>query len=456
MKRFDVIVLGGGSAGTSAARAATEAGARTLMINEGELGGLCILRGCMPTKTMLHAAHAAHEAIHGRVPGVKPRGADIDFGEIMRNKDQKVARFQRAKLQSIEKGGYEVLDARGRFTGPDTIEANGEAYHFERGAVISTGSVTRLPDLDGLDAVPYLTSDEIMRLEEQPASLIILGTGAIGLEMSQFFARVGTRVCLVSRRPVFSDVDPAVAEEMEAVLNDEPNLELYQPKQATRVRKSPEGIALDLEDGTCLKAEHLVLATGRQPALNGLGLEKAGIEVKGHEIQVGADQRTSNPKVFIAGDASGNRMILHVANWEGKVAGRNAADPGSRETVDHRLDVMGIFTDPPLATVGLNERAAKEAGLDPIVAEVHFANTGRAITQEVSHGAGKLVAARATGEILGAQLLAPRADDLVHIVSAIMFYRGTAAQMLEMPWYHPTLAEVLLSLARDLAAQVRG
>ncbi len=454
MKSYHVVVLGGGSAGTAAARAAAEAGARVALINDGELGGLCILRGCMPSKTMLHAAHAAHEARHGRTPGVEPHGADIDFAAIMRNKDEKVARFQRAKLGSIERGGYDVIDARARFIGPDRVEAGGETYRFERGAVIATGSVTRLPNLPGLDQVDTWTSDEIMLQTEQPESLIVLGTGAIGLEMSQFFARVGTRVTLVSRRPVGFDVDPLIAAELEKMLRAETHLTLEQPKRALRVRPESGGVALDLDDGTCVRGERLVLATGRQPALASLGLDEAGVEVSGHEVRFGPDQRTSNPKIFIAGDADGDRMILHVANWEGAVAGRNAASPGASETVDHRLDVMGVFTDPALAWIGLNERQARAAGHDVITADIRFPETGRAITQEVSFGVGKLVAAAETGEILGGQLLAPRADDLIHILAAIMYYRGTAAQMLEMPWYHPTLAEVLMSLARDLAGQL--
>jgi len=157
MQDFDVLVLGGGTAGTAAAKAAVLAGAHTAMFNDGELGGLCILRGCMPTKTMLHAAHLRHEAEHHRTPGIAHATLAADFAAVMRNKDAKVARFKNAKISGIENGGYEVIDARARFTGPDTVEAGGKAYRFTKGAVIAVGSTITEPGIPGLAEVPYWT-----------------------------------------------------------------------------------------------------------------------------------------------------------------------------------------------------------------------------------------------------------------------------------------------------------
>lgn len=455
MKSWDVVVVGGGTAGTAAAKAAAAAGARTAMLNDGELGGLCILRGCMPTKTMLHAAHLAHDARQARTPGVRTAGVTVDFAALMANKDAKVARFKAAKVRSIEGGGYAVIDARARFVAPDAVEAGGELHRFQRGAVIAVGSVTSVPDLPGLADVPYLTSDDVMRLEAAPRSLVVLGSGAVGLELGQFFARIGTRVTLVTRRPVYADADPLVAEEMAAALADEPDFELRQPVAVTRVERGGPGVRVHLADGTTAEGEALLLATGRRPALDGLGLEAAGIPLEGGRAAHGDDMGTANPRVWIAGDASGDRLILHVANQEGRAAGLNAARAGAapRERVDRRLDTWVVFTDPPMARVGMNEREARAAGLDPLVARARYAETGRAITMDVAHGGCALVADRATGELLGAQLLGPRADDLVHQIAAIMYYRGTAAHMLDMPWYHPTVSEVFLSLARDLAAR---
>ncbi len=451
---YDVLVLGGGTAGTAAAKAAAGEGARVAMFNDGELGGLCILRGCMPTKTMLHAAHTAHEASHSRTPGVRVGGAAIDFPAVMRNKDAKVARFKAAKIEGIEGGGYDVIDARARFVGPDTVEADGRRYRFERGAVIATGSVATVPPIPGLDGVSYLTSDEVMGLTERPDSVVVLGTGAIGLELGQFFARMGTQVSVVSRRPIFCDVGPLISQEMAAAMADEPNLELVQPFGTESVERDGDGVLVRLAGGREIRAQALVVATGRRAAVDDLDLDAAGIQVERGRVVSGPDMQTSNPSVYVAGDASGDRLLLHVANWEGRVAGLNALAGEPVHQVEQRLHMSVVFTDPPMAQVGMNEEEARAAGHDPVVASARYAETGRAITQDVAHGACVLVAERSNGELLGAQLLGPRADDIVHEISAILYYRGTAAQMLEMPWYHPTVSEVFLSLAREIAHEV--
>ncbi|MHC4078992.1 MAG: dihydrolipoyl dehydrogenase family protein [Planctomycetota bacterium] len=457
MKTYDVLVLGGGTAGTAAAKAAHQAGAKVLMFNKGELGGLCILRGCMPTKTMLHAAHLVHEAAHHHTPGVGRSRPEIDFPAVMANKDAKVKRFQNAKIQGIEQAGYEVVDARARFTGADTVEADGETYRFTKGAVLATGSVPRLPPLHGIDSVPVWTSDDVMELKSPPVSAIVLGSGAIGMELAQFLARMGTAVTQVSRRRLFCDVDPLISDQMVEVLAAEPNLELVSPCQPQGLRKTAGGVALDLRTDAgprTIEAAHFVAATGRDADLRGLGLEAAGIQVEGRRVVHGTDMRTTNDKVFVAGDASGSRLLLHVANWEGEVAGLGAARVEGEHRVEQRLHMTVVFTDPPLATIGMTEKQAREQGIDVITAHAFFPETGRAITMDVQHGVWKVVARKDTGEILGSQILGPRADDISHTIAAVMYYHGTAADLLKMPWYHPTVTEVLLSLARELNTQV--
>jgi len=450
MKTYDALVLGGGTAGTAAAKALHAAGAKVAMFNDGELGGLCILRGCMPTKTLLHAAHFLHEARHTKTPGVSASGVEFDFAAIMANKDAKVARFKRAKIGGIESAGYEVIDARARFAGEDTVEAGGETYRFTKGAVIATGSVPSLPPIPGIEGVKVLTSDDALELSEAPDSMLVLGSGAIGLELAQFYARLGTQVHLVSRRRVGLKIDPDVADEMEAFLRDEPNFHLHQPCTPTAIEQDARGVRMTLDGERTIEASCFLAATGRRAAVDDLNLAAVGVQVERGAIAHGPDMRSSNPRIFVTGDATGERQLLHVANWEGAVAAGNLLDPEAGLEVEQRLHMEVIFTDPPLSTLGLTEAAAREAGHDPVVSLIRFPETGRAITMDVSHGISKLVADRRTGELLGAQLLGPRADDLIHILSVHMYHRGTAAQLLEMPWYHPTLAEVLLSQAREL------
>ena len=456
MQDYDVLILGGGTAGTAAAKAAVQAGARTAMFNDGELGGLCILRGCMPTKTMLHAAHLRHEAQHHRTPGIAQATLAADFAAVMRNKDVKVARFKNAKLSAIDGGGYEVINARARFTGPDTVEANGKSYRFTKGAVIAVGSTITKPPIPGLENVPFWDSDDVMALTASPESVAVIGSGAIGLELAQFLSRIGTRVELISRRAVFDDWGPSIVEEMEQALAEEPSFTNHAPGTPVAIRKSEDGIAVDVETASGTKtvhAQHLLVATGRKAAVDGLDLASAGVEVERGRVKAGPNMRTTNPKVFVAGDASGDRLLLHVANWEGVAAGKGAAGVAEVEPVEQRLDMGVVFTDPPLATVGLTEEQAKAEGLNVLVAEARMAGTGRAITMDVAHGVMRLVATADRGEFIGAQILGPRADDIIHAVSAVMYYRGTAKDMLAMPWYHPTLSEVLLGLAREISVK---
>lgn len=456
MKTYDLVVIGGGTAGTQAASVAHQAGASVAMFNDGELGGLCILRGCMPTKTMLHAAHLAHEAEWPAASGVRSTGLDVDFPAIMANKDAKVERFKRAKVAAIGAGGYEVIDARARFVGHDLVEAAGETYRFTRGAVIATGSVSWVPPIPGLEDVPYLTSDEVMRLTERPASLAVVGSGAVGSELAQFFARIGAEVHLLTRSPVGSKLDADIAGELERMFTGEPRLELHNGVLPVRFEPASGGVRAELADGQALEVEALLMATGRVPDVAGLGLEEAGVELRDGRLTRGPDLRTTNPKIFAAGDATGDELLLHVANWEGAVAARNAIDPAAGHEVEQRLAMEVTFLDPPLAWLGLSEAAARDRGHEVATSLVRFSETGRAITMDAKHGVSKLVADAASGEVLGAQVLGPRADDIIHTVSAIAYYRGTAADILEMPWYHPTLSEVLLGQARELVQQTRA
>ena len=456
MKSFDVLVLGGGTAGTAAAKAAATVGARVAMFNAGELGGLCILRGCMPTKTMLHAAHLVHQAERHHTPGIGHAIPSIDFTAVMANKDAKVKRFKDAKIRGIESGGYEVIDAYARFTGPDTVEADGVTYGFAKGAVLATGSIPTIPPIPGIEKVTVWDSDDVMALTELPESVIVMGSGAIGLELALFLARMGSRVTQVSRSPILSKLDPVLTEEMERIIDAEPNLELVSRFKATGIAERDGEVHLHLETdkgARTVSALRFVAATGRHVKLEGMGLAAAGVETdRGHVVH-DVCMRTSNPNIFVAGDATGCLQLLHVANWEGTSAGLGAARAPGEHPVERRLRMGVVFTDPPLSIVGMTESEATAAGLPVVTAHARFAETGRAITMDVQHGVWKLVAHKDTGEILGTQILGPRADDIGHVISTVMYYHGTVNDLLKMPWYHPTVTEVLLSLARELAEQ---
>jgi pyruvate/2-oxoglutarate dehydrogenase complex dihydrolipoamide dehydrogenase (E3) component len=457
MNDYDVIVLGGGSAGSSAARAAVSAGARTLMVNDGELGGLCILRGCMPTKAMLASAHAVHDAARLEPFGARLEGRVVtDFARIMERKAGYVARFQRAKIRSVESQDYEVLFGKACFAPGGGVEVDGQKLSARR-YVIATGSAPTFLPLPGLDRVPVLTSDDVMRLEAQPASLVVQGAGPIGLELSQFFARIGTRVLQVNRSPLLSHFDLECGEELGRALAEETNLELAVPGSIEKLEPTGDGLVATVLSGDRVfeyEADALLMATGRHAALDDLGLEHVGLKAAGRFLEHDAHQCTANADVYVAGDATGSYQILHLANLEGEVAGHNAAGGRPARTMDYRLKMAVIFTDPPFAQIGASESEARREGRDPVTGRARFAETGRAITMSVNHGMWKLYACRSTGEILGSSILGPRADDLIHVIAALMHYRAGIDRIFELPWYHPTLSEVMLNIARDAVGQI--
>lgn len=451
---YDVLVLGGGSAGTSAAAAAVAEGAKTAMVNAGELGGLCILRGCMPTKTLLASAHLLHE-VHelGDELGLRLSGSlEADFTRIIERKTRLVARFQRGKMRRIAASDYEVIDARARLEADGSASLDGRRVRARK-YVIATGSRPYMLPIDGLDTVEVLTSDEVMRLESAPRSLVVQGAGPIGLELAQFFARIGCQVLLVNRSALCSRWDPASGVELRAALAAEPRFELVAPGKITRVRPAEGEIAFTIEeDGRRRehRAEAFLMAAGRVADLDDLGVEELGLERHGSGLAHDLRMRTSHPDIFVAGDATGQHQILHIANQEGRVAGRNAAGADPFALMDYRLKMSVVFTDPCFAQVGMTSAEAEASGTPHVWGQAHFPETGRAITMGVRHGLWRMMAHRESGEILGAAILGPRADDLIHVISVLMAHRAKVQEILEMPWYHPTLAEVILDVARAI------
>jgi len=323
--------------------------------------------------------------------------------------------------------------------------------------VIATGSVPDSLPIPGADEVPTMTSDDVMQLDDQPESLIVQGAGPIGLELAQFFARIGTRVLLVNRSPLLSRTDAECGQELRAALEQEPNFELAVPGKIRRLRPNGAGLSATIESGG-RESEHqasaLLMATGRRAALGDLGLEHVGLEPTPDGLEYDAKMRTANPRIFVAGDATGRYQILHLANQEGTVAGHNAAGASPALEMSYRLKMAVTYTDPPYATVGATETELTDAGVEFVTGHARFPETGRAITMGVEHGLWKLLADRRTGEVLGSSIVGPRADDLIHLISTAMYFHASAREICSMPWYHPTLSEVILNLGRDIAGQL--
>ncbi len=456
--KHQVVVIGGGSAGYAAARTAHQAGAEVAVIDQGPLGGLCILRGCMPTKALLRSASAMALARRGPEFGLATGNPTADWGAVMQRKDRLVAEFAGYRTEQLRDGRFTLYEDRARFLAPMTLDVGGRVISAER-IIIATGSVPQRLAVPGLSTLGPWTSDDALELQQQPESLIVLGGGPVALELAQFFQRLGTRVTLVQRSPhVLSQDDADLAAPLEARLRQEGMALLTDTRLLEFGREGDQIVARLLQAGkpVAVRAAAVLEAAGRRPAIDDLDLDRADVAVAGGRVVVDARMETSQPGVFAVGDVNGQHEVVHIAIQQGEVAGFNAARPDlPPRTVDDRLQAHVTFTDPQVASVGLSEKACQARGVAYRAATYAFADHGMAMCLGETHGHVKLLCTPDSGELLGAHIVGPEACELVHELIAVMHFRGTVADLAAIPHYHPTLAEIVTYPAEELAEQIR-
>lgn len=458
-RRHDVIVIGGGSAGYAAARTAREAGADVAIVDHGPLGGLCILRGCMPTKAILRSSEVASLMRRAKEFGLSSVEVRAGLGAIVDRKNELVREFSGYRIRQLRDPGFTLYQSRAAFRSPDEIDVDGQILSA-RAFVIATGSSPCDATIPGLAEAGYYTSDTILDLREQPASLIVLGAGPVALELGQFFARIGTKVTIIQRaKTILSGMDRDVGLALMAALRDE-GLEMVTDAELVRVaRDGGQTTVWVKRDGQeiAYRGEAVLHALGRQPNVEGLHLAAAGVKMDDGRIVVDRALRTSQSHIYAVGDVNDLTPIVHLAIQQGEIAASNATHPGRpAETIDHRLDVEVVFTDPQVAVLGLDEARAKAEGIHYLTASYPFADHGKALCLGATRGFVKLLAAPQTGEILGAQIVGPEAGELIHELIAVMYYHGTAEDLLRMPHYHPTLAEIVTYPAESIVEQMRS
>ena len=456
-KVHDVIVIGGGSAGYSAARIACDAGADVGIVDHGPLGGLCILRGCMPTKAILRSAEVAALFRRAKEFGLSPVSVQADLSAIVDRKDRLVREFADYRIQQLQDPRLTLYQSRAVFRSPHELLA-GDTILSAGSFILATGSRPSEVPIPGLTQAGYFTSDTILDLRTQPGSLIILGGGAVALELGQFFARLGTKVTILQRgRMLLSKMDEDVGRALELALIDE-GIQVITGAQMSRVTLGAAGKTVwAMKDGReqPYSGEEILQALGRRPNIDGLRLDLADVTVDGERIIVDDAMRTSQAHIYAVGDVNDVSPIVHLAIQQGEIAGYNSthADQPAK-TIDHRLDTEVVFTDPQVAVLGLNESRAKADGIPYLTASYPFVDHGKALCLGATQGFVKLLAAPRTGEILGAQIVGPEAGELIHELIAVMYYHGTAADLLRMPHYHPTLAEIVTYPAESIVERL--
>jgi dihydrolipoamide dehydrogenase len=462
MKRFDfdVAVIGGGSGGYASARTAASAGLKTVVIEGGcEVGGLCILRGCMPTKALLYAAEVKHLAEHSETWGVRAGKVSFDFAKVMARKNAQIKDFADFRVQQLNAGKFEFIRANAKFLDAHSVLLSSGKKLTAKNFVIATGSRVAPAPLPQLDEIGYITSDDALALNKLPKSLIILGGGAIACEFAQFFARFGVKVTLVQRSEhILKEFDADAGMEIEKVFRREGIGIFTGTKLLGAKRKEKLKIVSFEQNGKAVSvsAEEILFALGRIPNTASLDLEKAGVKTENGRIIANSKMQTSAPHIFGAGDCTGPHEIVHIAVQQGEIAAHNITHPKSPRKMDYRLLISIVFTEPQVAFAGLTEKEATKRGIKFLAASYPFNDHGKSLIMEAKDGFVKLLADPQTGKILGGSCVGPVGGELIHEIVAAMAKRMTVHELAAMPHYHPTLAEIWTYPAEELAAQIKA
>jgi dihydrolipoamide dehydrogenase len=455
---FDVAIIGGGSGGYAAARTAAAAGLKTAVIEGGrEVGGLCILRGCMPTKALLYAAEVKHLAEHAETWGVRAGKVSFDFAKVMARKSAQIKNFADYRVQQLNSGKFKFIRANAKFVDAHTVALSNGKKLSAKNFVIATGSSVAPSPLLQLEETGYWTSDDAVALKKLPKSLIILGGGAIGCEFAQYFARFGVKVTLVQRSEhILKDLDAEAGAEIEKVFRRE-GIQVFTGTKLSGAKRQGKLKTVSFEQkGKVLSvsAEEILFALGRAPNIEGLDLKNAGVKTENGRIITNGRMQTSAPHIFAVGDCTGPHEIVHIAVTQGEIAGHNIAKPKSPRTMDYRLLISVVFTDPQVATVGLTEKKAVALGIKYVTASYPFNDHGKSLIMEAKDGFVKLLADPKTGKILGGACVGPVGGELIHEIVVAMAKRMTVRELAAVPHYHPTLAEIWTYPAEELAEKV--
>jgi pyruvate/2-oxoglutarate dehydrogenase complex dihydrolipoamide dehydrogenase (E3) component len=449
---YDMAVIGGGTAGLVAARTAAGLGARAVLIERDGRGpgGDCLWTGCVPSKALIAAGDLAHRIRNAQTVGLTPAEPEIDFARVMEHVHGAQSAIEpEDSADALRRDGVEVIAGNARFTGPGTVEIEGREPIRFRTALIATGSRPVVPDLDGLAGADPLTNETVWDLRERPGRLAILGGGPIGCELGQAFQRLGTRVTLVQRRGYLLPKEEPEARELIAERLRADGVELRLGARAARVE---DGV-LVLDDGARVEFDRILVATGRRPETDALGLDSVGVELDGKGgVKVDGRLATTAKGIYAAGDAITALPFTHVAGYHGRTVVANALF-GARTKVSYESVPWVTFTDPEVGRVGLTEAAARERfGDDTVVVTHDYAHNDRAITAGETHGFAKLVA-DGKGRLVGATVAAPHGGESIAELAAWVRSERKIDDVSQTVHAYPTFTEGQARAADDYLRQ---
>jgi pyruvate/2-oxoglutarate dehydrogenase complex dihydrolipoamide dehydrogenase (E3) component len=435
----DLCVIGAGAGGLSIASAAAAMGVPVVLIEKGEMGGDCLNAGCVPSKALLAAAHAAHRARSMGPLGVAAENVHVDFAGVMAHVRASIAAIAPNDSESRYRAmGVQVIRAAARFIAPNKVEAGGFIIRARR-FIVATGSAPVIPPIPGLEQIRVLTNESIFKLDALPAQLVILGAGAVGVELAQAFARLGSRVTLLEKGRALAGEDQEFADVIVSALRRD-GVDLREGADVLRAEATAAGFALHLQGGVVIAGTHLLVAVGRRPNVEGLGLDAAGVRRDSEGALVGPDLRTSNKRIYLVGDAAGGPQFTHAANYHAGLVLRATLFRLRARTSDIAVPRV-LFTDPELAVCGLDEAQARKRHGAIRVLRWPIAENDRARAEGHVAGHARLLVAR-NGRVVGAAIAGPGAGELIGMWQVAVSRGLRLRDMAGIVLPYPTLNEV--------------
>ena len=438
----DICIIGGGSGGLSVAAGASQMGARVVLIEKGEMGGDCLNYGCVPSKALLAAGHAAEAVRRAGRFGVRATLGGVDGKAVYGHVEGVIDAIRPMDSQERFEGlGVTVIREHGRFTGPDRVQAGATEIRAKR-FVVATGSSAAVPPIPGLDGVDFLTNESVFDRESLPDHLLVIGGGPIGVEMAQAHAQLGCTVTLLEMFSIMANDDGELVDVVRRALTAG-GIDIREGIKIASVEKTAAGVAVTIEQGgetQRVEGSHLLVAAGRRANVGGLDLEKAGIDYTPKGITVDARLRSSNKKVFAIGDVAGGLQFTHVAGYHAGVVIKNALFRLPAKA-DHSAVPWVTYTAPELAQVGLTEKKARDAGIEFNVLRWPFHENDRAQAERETEGLVKAIVTP-KGKILGCGIAGPHAGEHIHLWGLALSKGMKVGDLATLIAPYPTLGEV--------------